>query len=982
MARTNKTSVFKTRARIVDLLGREQIADAGAAATELLKNAIDAQARHAVVHYHTQERLLEFSDDGLGMRPEDLLDRWLVIATDSRRGPPDSDWLQFADTDQKKRANERPFGEKGIGRLAVASLGNGVLIWTRWGKGQKASRCLALIHWHFFRFPKLNLEDILIPYVLLQPDDDPQEYTRLLLEDMQTWFRTEHKNWAIDEQSRHLAGEIQTDLSKIFPEAVASISNLHQSMGTLFAILGTTEEVGEIFAGQAEAKKGDDTIPSEGLRTFFAFCDPFRTDAKRLNLDLLVDGKTAYADEQNFWQPDDFQKADHVIDLQIDEKGYASGRIKRYDKTQKYEFQTSDLGPRRHYPGPFAIKLGYVPGKKSDSMLDPDGFRVFTERLNSFGALYVYRNGIRVMPYGRTDADFLNFEERRSRNAGRYFFSYRRMFGAIYIDQKKNPGLIDKAGREGFIKNASYRGLVTICVAIFTDLATKHYGSEAHVQEAGRRIKVSATEKETQEATKQFVADLNTARVELARAEKRFRSEIEALNKSIAACTNGAYDAIERAESDFEKLAAQLETQLDNLPAEIPDLAKPTTKNLAAWESYRSTRDDFESTYAREITKSSVKLASIVKRHNKRIERIKKLERRLNNNEKSLQTILTTKRDELISHAHELATKKAEAWFEKQVEALRKIPRETLGANPAEAAVDGGDSALASFEQALSQQRKLIRDEYEPYWAGILREIARIANARSLERAFGELVREKEMLIEREGIYAELAQIGLIVEGIDHEYRVMFNEAKRDFTFLKKAQMETGSRERLFHLEETFLAIDERLRFLAPLFRAERMAYSTVTGSDIRTFVESRQLRQSNSDITVEYTKNFLELSWGAAPRSALYGAILNVINNAIYWVQKSSGPHRIRFSIDPLGFIISDSGKGVAARDSARIFEPFFSRKAHGRGLGLYLSRTALRGHGLDLQLLEGSARGTLTGACFLFTQSKLESDEVDDDA
>ena len=147
---------FNTQARVVDLLGREQIADGPTAISEVLKNAIDAKAKKVIIHYHQRESCLEIEDDGLGMRQSDLLDKWLTLATNSKRKRIDPEWLKFADEEQLMDKDAPPLGEKGIGRLAVGALGRGVLVWTRWGRGDESQRNLLLIHWDYFRHPDLS----------------------------------------------------------------------------------------------------------------------------------------------------------------------------------------------------------------------------------------------------------------------------------------------------------------------------------------------------------------------------------------------------------------------------------------------------------------------------------------------------------------------------------------------------------------------------------------------------------------------------------------------------------------------------------------------------------------------------------------------------------------------------------------------------------------------------------------------------------
>ena len=61
----------------------------------------------------------------------------------------------------------------------------------------------------------------------------------------------------------------------------------------------------------------------------------------------------------------------------------------------------------------------------------------YEKKAENYGGLAIYRDGFRVLPYGRVDFDFLGFEENRSKGAGYYYFSHRKMFGYIGISKKK-----------------------------------------------------------------------------------------------------------------------------------------------------------------------------------------------------------------------------------------------------------------------------------------------------------------------------------------------------------------------------------------------------------------------------------------------------------------------------------------------------------------------------------------------------------------
>lgn len=75
---------FKTRARALDLLGRQQIAGIPTAINELIKNAHDAYADKFDIDFLRCNNLLVLRDDGLGMTKEEFETRWLTLGTESK----------------------------------------------------------------------------------------------------------------------------------------------------------------------------------------------------------------------------------------------------------------------------------------------------------------------------------------------------------------------------------------------------------------------------------------------------------------------------------------------------------------------------------------------------------------------------------------------------------------------------------------------------------------------------------------------------------------------------------------------------------------------------------------------------------------------------------------------------------------------------------------------------------------------------------
>jgi two-component system, LuxR family, sensor kinase FixL len=70
----------------------------------------------------------------------------------------------------------------------------------------------------------------------------------------------------------------------------------------------------------------------------------------------------------------------------------------------------------------------------------------------------------------------------------------------------------------------------------------------------------------------------------------------------------------------------------------------------------------------------------------------------------------------------------------------------------------------------------------------------------------------------------------------------------------------------------------------------------------------------------------------------------------------------------------VSDTGPGMSAEVRAQLFQPFFTTKRHGMGVGLSISRTIIEAHGGEIRVQPNPGGGAVFG----FTLPAVSTEEV----
>ena len=499
------------------MLGRQQIANLPTALSELYKNAHDAYATTAIADFYRAHNLLVVSDDGVGMDRETFEQSWLTIATESK--------LESDSTPRPPGMRARvQLGEKGIGRFAIGALGSQVMVVS---KRDRCRAVAALVNWKMFELPRIDLEEV--PVGLLELDGEliAADVARLKapLAEAVNRFRLRGDG---KKQSR-LLDEIQAALDALPDDPHRAVPELGPlgATGTMFLISSVSEDL----AAEIGTPGFEDASLFE--RTLHGFTDSWLGDASTPDFAVDFVDHRGGGDVESLLQLDDFfgsadfNRADHHIHGEFDQGGDFFGTIRIFDEeATDLEVRCPDsLRPRC---GPFSFEVGVVQGMASESRLDPEAFGSMNAKLRRLGGLYVYMDGIRVQPYGRPDYDYLEIEERRSLGAGYYFFSYRRMFGAVGLTSEQNPGLQEKAGREGFTRSRSYSDFRELLINLLKQLAATYFRAEApqvRAYERGRE-RLVREDKLRKERARRAAAGRKQLRSELA-SSVQYLTEID-----------------------------------------------------------------------------------------------------------------------------------------------------------------------------------------------------------------------------------------------------------------------------------------------------------------------------------------------------------------------------------------------------------------------------------------------------------------------
>ena len=582
----------------------------------------------------------------------------------------------------------------------------------------------------------------------------------------------------------------------------------------------------------------------------------------------------------------------------------------------------------------------------------------------------------------------MNIENRRTRSAGYYFFSYRRIFGIVSINSDDNPNLVEKAGREGFQENKAYRQFKSMLENFFIQTAADFFRDE------GVHTPVFAQEKER----------LSKEQELLARRRKQVGPQRSALQSALDAFfAQIADDGFARAVDEVLREAeAQLATAAERSLTSGGVLAQMNASRHALGEIDRAARVTrprslgLTRTLSREWARYEIERATLEREvltlgYARIDELIEVTARRLDldiDGRRVVADALEQRSGEERRRVRGLRNdveRDADKVRDRAV-ALARRSFETLDTQFKETLIGfehlGDDQLLperfGSVRNRLETEISSAADAQSDLLTRLRDQLRAAATTEALDRdeVQGALETELEDRRERDLESLQLAQMGMAIGIVHHEFQSVIRVVRQNVRRLKGWADRNSALSGLYEdISRSYSHLDGYLSLFAPLNRRLARTKREISGTEIE-----RYLRQLLGD---RMQRHSVELVATDAFRSAMvedlvatvYPPFVNVVDNALHWldsgdavVRAGDAPRAKVITLDFAegSFVIADTGPGVLPADHDAVFESGFSRKPGGSGVGLYITKTLLEQAGYRLTL-DAYAGGS--GAVFRIT-------------
>ena len=401
------------------MLGDQLISNERTALVELIKNSYDADADWVDVRFENfnhddsanENSRIVVEDNGCGMSPEVIRESWMNPAAPHKFIKKKEGKTQ---TPGKGRIIQ---GEKGIGRFAFLKLGSVITVTTRTDKSPFES---------VLKYDFANFDDDFT--------EENQQAKEMFLDQIEIDYSESSPPEAINRASgtaiqiRNLKG---TWSKRTVDGLLNDVASLTDPVSRLSHVAAAPDFKISIFCnGKHRSPQEED---AERLKALIE-------DSAVLNIEgEFNSGKNAFIFS-------DGGDKSNKQEIKLNDSRIKGLWIWR----QRFGKETNEKQDWRYKCGSFKFHF-YI----FDFSRNKSGKHALLQKQKNLlkeHRIYLYRDAVRVFPYGNSDDDWLEIDITRGTGRAGDFFSNDQIIGWIDISQKDNPDLRDKTNREGLIQ--------------------------------------------------------------------------------------------------------------------------------------------------------------------------------------------------------------------------------------------------------------------------------------------------------------------------------------------------------------------------------------------------------------------------------------------------------------------------------------------------------------------------------------------------
>jgi PAS domain S-box-containing protein len=325
-----------------------------------------------------------------------------------------------------------------------------------------------------------------------------------------------------------------------------------------------------------------------------------------------------------------------------------------------------------------------------------------------------------------------------------------------------------------------------------------------------------------------------------------------------------------------------------------------------------------------------------------------------------------------------------------EAEVLGKTLVDVLGPEDGASVVEGDSDVLASGERtfrddatvtdaagvrrAVTLTKVALRDAEGAvsHVVGVLHDITALrAVTDELERTKNDLgarvdARSRELADAQAGLVRKerLAVLGQLAGGMAHQIRNPLGAIKNAAYVLERHVSRQGPDEGPWALSIIHDEVKRANQIITHLLDYARVRAPIPRRVDVIALVEQVVAERAPPPY-VEIERRLAQVPLLSVDVDQVHGALSNLVDNAVDAMGETleTGRQRLvletRHEGDFVVIALEDSGPGVAAEIEEHLFEPLFTTKPLGLGLGLVTARTLIEEQGGTLRLARSSAPG-----------------------